>query len=401
MIAIYSNSKAWGGVEILITRFANYLREKNIKFCVIEPEGTRLANDLSWATLVSPSKVNEISDQVMQLFFPNVSKLRDVELRLEVFSNANIFAWIVHPNEAFSIFFPFTGKTLPYCGYKCVSWHQMLMPKHNKLVRKLFLSLLAKKALAVMDGATSRTLKYFYSDMSIHPILIPIPTVVEQSIGEVSKHHNGLSVGYLGRLDSMKYSALAPLVRQLGVVAKNQSVELHVIAEGENIGALRTLCQKMKVSFHEYGFQPNETAKRIIMTKTDFAVAMGTAALDIASIGHPCVIIDPVLGLVAKEQVKFRFVHEIDEFTVGEYRDFPFYKGGKHTIDEVINLVQQSDVGEAGRNYVLNNHCIETSFDLLLHSLAASKIQAREAAPLVNAVWESYSKLKSYKFSFF
>ncbi|MDD5034072.1 MAG: hypothetical protein PHE55_04875 [Methylococcaceae bacterium] len=395
MIGIYSNSKTWGGVEVLVTRLAEYLYKRDIPFCVIEPPGTRLHEDLRWAKLIDPSSTGLLADQIRHLFLPNVAKLQDPDFPRVECGGARLFSWVVHPNEPFRSFFPFSGKLLDSLGYKGVALLQALMPRHSTLLQSLFNLLCTGKSLAVMDGATTRALHFFYPSLTGNPILIPIPAPEYAACSDKKIRASEIAIGYLGRLDAFKFSALGPFVdTELRRLAKLKSVQLHLVAEGPHMKKLREVCANAKVSLHEHGFQPNATARQTIFSQTDLAVTMGTAALDIASTGQACMIIDPALGKMARPQTSFRLVHEIEMFTLGEYRDFPGYVEGLHDFNEIIELSQTETISNAAKDYVTNHHALDKSFGSLIKAIDGSMLTVAEVGEVMRDVESSFKSLR-------
>ncbi len=383
---------------MLVTRYAEYLRARGLPFVLVEPKGTRLALDLSWAALISPSDANAIAAKVSHLFLPSISKFRDPEISFNAFKSAKVFAWVVHPNDPFRGFFPFSGKTMDWAGYKGARWLARLIPGHFKLVEDMFARLIGGQALAVMDGATSRALRYFYADLSGHPILIPIPSEVSFIEANRRVPTGKISIGYLGRMDDFKYSAIAPFIStHLAALAKAQPIDLHVISEGDRLSDLREKCERHGINLNEYGFRPNRDAKEIIKSNTDLAVTMGTSALDIAGEGHPCIVIDPALCAGAAPQQKFRFVHEIQDFTLGEYRDFPNYKVGLHDFEEIMSHID-GETGRLGHFYVSKEHNPGRIFDLVTKSILNSTLTVGDIAPLIGDVDRSFRSVRFWQY---
>lgn len=395
MIAIYSNSCIFGGVEMIVERYAKYLNNQGKKFVVIEGKHTKLAKNINWANLVEPTEVANISDDITYLFIPNICKLVNRDFDITIYSNAKICTWVVHPNEAIRSLFPFSGSMFSKFGYKGAKLFRFIIPNHYKLVNNLYKKLNDSKALMVMDEACIRALNYFYPNLNYDnkPTPIPVPVgLLEQKL-ICSKYIAPYSVGYLGRVDNFKLSALIPFIKN--ILSHLDSSELHVIGEGPKMEELRDICIKYNVKIVDYGFQKNENARKIIKENTKVAISMGTAALDIAATGHPCIIIDPSLSNRVKPQSKFRFVHEIDGFTLGEYRDFELYKSGFRSFKECIQMINES-LNILEYNYVLDNHNPDVIFSEITNLLETSTIHMNEIEDLVYEINESFHKIRYF-----
>lgn len=404
MICIYSdsNSSNYGGVEVLVTRFAQYLRDKSIPFIVVEPGSTRLALELKENETVDPRELDKYAGKISHVFFPNMSWLRKESIDWPAFGDVSFTGMVVHPNEPFRSFFPYSGKILNVFGYNAARQFGRIFNDHYRYVESIFQLTSSSKGLICMDGATVRALNYFYPELSMQPTVIPIPSPVSSAneqrkicIQNVSRG-NEISIGYFGRIDDFKYSALKPLLNvQLRQASKRFKVNLHMVADGLLIKKVSKLCKRINVSCHMHGFLPNLLARNLLLEKTDFAVAMGTAALDIAATGHPCLIIDPALKRGTPYQKKFRFVHEIIDFTLGEYRDFPDYREGIRTFCDAIDLIlEKNDLGFLGQKYINQAHNPDKVFSEILKCIQNSSVEIRHVACIVHKINKSFRTLR-------
>lgn len=395
MIAIYSNTGEWGGVDVLIERFANYLASRGIEFCIIEPAQGRLRKQLPDAKFVSPDQVCTVANLITHLFVPSVSKFRDPKFPWVDLAHAHVLAWVVHPNDVFRSFFPYSTVSMNIFGYRVIRTLRYLFRMHARFFDELFAVLVNKKALIVMDGATRRTLKYFSPVLETEPEMVPIPAPLSEMANVPLRNDNKLSIGYLGRMDVMKWSAIRPFILYtLAPMVKRRKVELILVSEGTHLSRVEQLCLDSGIEFHCYGYLPNQEAREIIFSKTNLAVAMGTSALDIAGAGHPCVVIDPSLGALARPQKRFRFVHEIEEFTLGEFRDFPGYNEGQHSFEEIVGQKELRDASLLGRAYIQKEHDPVQCFDKLFNCIYGSDLLVKELANYIDSLNLSFEYAK-------
>ena len=264
MIALYADATIFGGVQVLVIRFSHYLKQLNVPFVVIATKGTRVSKALEWADQVDPHDLPYYQQKIDYVFFPHVCALKE-DLNWERFEQAKILCWLVHPTEIFSSFFPVTNKLLYLFGYPVSWWVKKIMRDHNSLVLKLLQELVSKGGLIIMDGATRRGLKYFFPELIGDCKLIPIPAPCEEEIESGERNFRTFSIGYLGRMDEFKYSALKPFIEnQLSKLAKIKSVHLHLISEGHLVETVVDLCSKHSIKVTNYGFLPNELAKKTL-----------------------------------------------------------------------------------------------------------------------------------------
>lgn len=396
MIAIYSNSGGYGGVEVLVSRLIQYLYEKEVPFCVIEPKGTRLFNEISWSNPVDPADIKSIDSKITSVIFPSVSKLRDRNFPWKNLQKAKMIVWVVHPNDPFARFFPFVGKTLPVFGYSGISFLKKVLRNHYEKVSSLFELLQEGHSILTMDGATTRSINYFYPKTKNNIKILPIPSFTS-ALDELEESTNDIgSIGYFGRVDGFKFSAIASTVKtDLKKIAKKQKINFHVIGDGSHLSKLRSLCNECNIDMVEYGFRSNYEARKIIKTKTRFAIAMGTSALDIAASAHPCIFIDPALGLIAPTQSTFKFVHQAENYTLGEFRDFPGYVSGINSFEECLSQIESVNVGYLDFEYVKLNHDQNTIFSELLKYLSNSNTTIDRVGELISEIETSFDSLKN------
>lgn len=396
LIAIYSNTGEWGGVDVLIGRFAAHLSLRGIEFVIIEPRGGRLRKELPNGKFVDPDQLQSIASLVTHVFVPSVSKLRIPLFPWEALAHAKVLTWVVHPNDVFRSFFPYSTILMDVLGYRVVRPLRYLLRSHAKLFDALFEQLIRQRALIVMDGATRRSLHYFLPTLGADPEVIPIPSPPTAEVAAGDQDHARLSIGYLGRMDIMKWSALRPFVlHELVPLLKHRKIALHVVSEGRLLPRLERLCLNRGIEFHCYGYLPNSQAREVIFTKTDLAIAMGTSALDIAGAGHPCILIDPNLGFLSRRQKYFRFVHEIVDYTLGEFRDFPGYMPGQHKFEDMIDRGLLDSAKTKGFEYLRRAHDPTRCFDELLSRIFGSGLTVGELGAGVRALIASFDEAKS------
>lgn len=396
VIAIFLNTVEWGGVDVLTARLAEYLSLRRIDFFIIEPEGGRVRREVSQAKFIRPDQVHLIAERVTHLFVPSISKFRDPLFPWQDLAHAKVLAWIVHPNDPFSRFFPLSRLLLSTLGYRVVPFLRHVFSSHAKLLDLFFSKLTKEKALIVMDGATQRALKFFYPKLSSESEIVPIPSPVGNVYRGVRKTDGYLSIGYLGRMDQMKWSAIKPLIiHEIAPIAQRRKVIFHFVSEGSHLTDLKKICSKFDIELHGYGYLPNQQARELIVARTDFAIAMGTSALDMAGSGHPCVMLDPSLGLFAPRQRKFRYVHESDAYTLGEYRDFPHYFESSRSFQDLLEGDDLEAVALRERSYVQRAHDPSKCFDALMNRLLNSTLEVTAISTDVQALNRSFEAVKS------
>lgn len=395
LLAIYASSTVYGGVEVLIARFSRYLMDRRIPFVLITKNKTRLSKELSWAYQIDENEVGQLKGRITHLFLPNICALKK-NLPWDAFENATIYTYIVHPTEIFVKFFPLASAALERIGFGTAWWLKILFPFRTQTMHNLLQDLISRKALAVMDGSTERALHYFFPRLRGRSQLLPITSPVSERAAAAKLKKDHLSIGYFGRMDAFKFSAIKPFVEHsLTSLQYSKAIHLHLVGDGDEVEKLAVLCAHYGIILHNHGFQENRKAKELIIENTDFAVCMGTAALDVASTGHPCIVIDPAHRVQYAPQIKFRFVHELEEFTLGEYRDFPGYQMGLHSLEEVIEILQADPtIGLKGAEYVNKKHNPIIVFPTLLENITNSKLSANDIKATAENISRAYATIR-------
>lgn len=392
MLAIYAEASIYGGAEVLIIRFSEFLRNNSVPFILITRKGTRISEVLSWANQTDRQNICAYKDKITHVFVPNIPGLR-CDINLQSFSaETKILSMVLHPTEMYTSFFPCTERLFELFGYSSSVWIKRIFFWHKTHILRLLTKLVNNDGLVTMDGATTRGMNYFYPEIASEYSIIPIPAVAKYESKSKNIQPSRLSIGYLGRMDEIKFSAVRPFITStLKSLTKYRKVEFHFVGEGGLVNALKKACEETGIIFIDYGFQLNEEAKKILRSKTDLTVCMGTAALDMGGIGHPCIIIDPAHFAKTKPQKLFRFVHEIEEYCIGEFRDFSGYVEGLHTFAEIVDILEKdSDIGICAYRYVNSKHNPNIVFQILLKRILDSRACATEVAPLTVAVSKSY-----------
>jgi hypothetical protein len=398
VLLILLNSGSWGGVDVLTMRFAEYLRGRGLEFAICDSAGSRMRSDLPWARFVDPHSTSTLSGRIDRILLPSVSKLGVIPALADRFGEVPLLTWVVHPNEPLTNFVPMANYLLSRFGYRVVQPLLAAMPTHRRMVNELFVKLIEGRSLVVMDGATRRALSYFYPGVGAECLpTIPIPAPLSDAAVVKGPPREPLSIGYLGRLDGFKWSALGPFVRhELALLATYRPVRLVAVTEGEGIANLERACRTAWIELELHNFMPNDAARQLIAERTHLAVAMGTAALDLAGTGHPCLVIDPAAAKGAAPQRKFGFIHEAQDHCLGEYRDMPGYKEGPRSLSNAIALVEREDLAKEARRYIAINHDPDTVFGEIIGALDGCRTTVADVAPTLRSLDRSMKQKNRY-----
>jgi len=207
-IAIYLNSAGFGGAEMLLLRFCTHLTKNSIPHYVVsEPDtffGTELENN---GTIVISARSAPI--RATHYFVPYSAMIREAILWASGFPEMKLLTWIISPNESFTPNLPFMGFALRNFGYEAALVSSHIQFWQRKRLINLKQKLGVGGGLLLMDGATKRVATYFLGEKIANSIpLLPIPSPT--GIKRLKKHKKEdgvLNIGYLGRIENMKFSA--------------------------------------------------------------------------------------------------------------------------------------------------------------------------------------------------
>ncbi|HEX8555183.1 MAG TPA: hypothetical protein VF695_10795, partial [Sphingomonas sp.] len=243
MILIYMNGGEWGGVDVFVTRFAEYLRRIDRDFVIVDKAGSRLRKDISWAKFLNPDEARTSNITVDHVFIASVAKLTEEDIPWNIAPGARVFFWIVQHNDVLYQFFPHIGKVVLRWGFEMVPRVFAMFRGHAARNSAMLNFMVRKDALAAMDGSTIRSFRFFYPKALPPSILIPLPAPLGTPYQHRLPTGHALSVGYLGRMDSFKFSALGPFIAtELARIARTRPVTLVAITVGTHVEQLTRLC---------------------------------------------------------------------------------------------------------------------------------------------------------------
>lgn len=392
VVYIFADSAAYSGVDVLFERLALYLITKGRKVFIVEKPGGVLSSRLAGnctildATTDTPKEIGCV--------VCNFSRIGKAVMWAKPIEDMRILVWYLQPNDIFSTYFPLAGTASRLGGFSGLKlWIRLQFWQYWKL-RKLVNLMTQGKGFINMDGACGRSLDYFLNEnIAEKCVLIPIPVPPRpRTARAVAMPQSPLILGYLGRMDAVKYSAIKPLLQQISIIGKQRNIpiEMSFVGCGPMENALEAECVRLGITLTNHGFQHNDKAIEILAKEANIGIAMGTAALDLASIGIPTIIIDPSLNLNTPAQTKYRFVHEIEDQSLGEYRDMPLYCPGLHSLETIVELLMKwPELSIAGNEYVTAKH---NTYNIMKSTLASID----ECTSTIKDIYKLAQKLERY-----
>lgn len=362
-IAFFYNSIEIGGAEILIARLAEIYSNKGYDVIIADGEN-EIIHDLCSDLKVKKTRVIKGEECFIDcdLLICFASNIIDFDDYFNVSDDTKIIFWNIHPYNTIyipSLFSDFFLKNIS----KLKVFNKFFFYDDYKLRKEMIINSFRRKSFYIMDGVNKKIISSFYNVKNIDTYF-PIPyskETIKKRIEYKDKKDN-LNIFWFGRLCDFKANGLFVLIRQ----NRGKNNNIYVIGDGKYKDKIKEEAKKNKVNIYFLGVMKNRDALQIISEKADLVVAMGTAALECASLGLP-VILSPVSYSKIKKGNVFCWLYTSKNYTLGYFVD-------QMTANNFINWIQiEKSIKEIGlnklavqcENYVYLNHDIEQLFTLI------------------------------------
>lgn len=184
-----------------------------------------------------------------------------------------------------------------------------------------------------------------------------------------------ITIAWVGRIASFKVHILNRLIQDLDAYVRCKKTVIHFkIIGSEEYGCKLTSPKTHGLEiFKIHEIAPGKLGDFLL--NCDAVFAMGTSVLDSARLGIPTICLDYSFKTI-KPNYRYKFFHETIGFSLGEHIDTPGYHYGRHSIDDVINVINQEP--EKLSNYTISHynkyHCLNHASELLIESLKNSSL---------------------------
>lgn len=194
-----------------------------------------------------------------------------------------------------------------------------------------------------------------------------------------------INVAVLGRLSPDKIYAAIDLIDNLEKIDTNKIINIHLIGEGNMQNLLFEHYCAPNINVIRYGTLEMSQVLQVLIEKVDVLFAMGTSALDGASIGLPTVIIPNEVKPFRCDQ--YVFLYESVDYTLGWGVDQLeklklSVKSAKEIVEMVYRPGSKKKLGDACLHYCLENHTDNLSH--IEQIIFNSQLTYEKLAPLIN-----------------
>ena len=354
-ILFFNPSHYYGGVSVLFSRLFFYIKndlDHNVKFVDYDDGflGKQLtaASKKSLISFPNPTEgdleyLEKTNDYVVICSSSSARKVKAYFNRLGL--NPTILIWVFHPFELSIQFFYRARKLVKFGGYPISKLYLNLFFLKKIRLKKFIKLGLFKNSIFFMDGACVRATGYFLNmkkEFRGLKTFLPVPVDKRKSKNIKVKDNNELVFGYLGRIADFKTIPLLNFIKDLSAL-KNIRVKLLVIGDGSDLHFVKKKCLELypNLSVNFLGSLSNEKSCNIIGCNVDVLAAMGTAALDGASMEKPTILLAPCEKNI-KEKYKYNWLHKTNDFCLGDYFDSPWYKEDSESLQELVNQLSSN-----------------------------------------------------------
>lgn len=285
-------------------------------------------------------------------------------------------------------------KLHPNSKLVLINWHNECIPVLKKNWNPLeedfqqFLQLVADTdSMSCMDLSTYYKSNEFgvrFQERYI-PIVVPERRILAKP--ELVSEDE-INIAIFGRLSLDKVYAAVDVLDHIAKLKRKEQINVHIIGSGRNADEENILFRHYypnNIKLIRYGTLELEKALKVISEKTDIVFAMGTSALDGASVGVPTVVVPNEVKPFSCD--KYVFLHQSRGYMLG---------WGPEQVDElelpVLSMAQVlKAVYEDGKKEELgmlcHQYCIEkhgSNFKQLIDAIHSSTLTYAQVAPIIH-----------------
>lgn len=400
-IAFFYPSIIYGGAELLLSRVATILNKMGHDVTVFDICNGQISK------LVEKEGIKIVE---VEQYTPKKIQFDVVITTANLHSE--IFNWIT-PTEGNKVIFWCVHHYNLHINSERFIKYPRLSSAYNKILKMILfvdwkkikskIKLLEpQRGLYSMDSATQNSFETEYN-LSVSDSFLPVFTsecdTNEQWISSTSEK---LEVFFLSRLSDCKVSPILHVCKSLSALKLSKQISINIIGDGDLSNYLEKELAALSVETKLWGYMDSEKTKSLLSKKADVLFAMGTAALDGASLVIPTVSID-ASSATYPSNYKYIWLYQRTGYSLGEMinEDTAVYPYG-YTIEELL-LQIENDREQIARNcheyYKINHGQMSTVAKVVLAiencSLYLKDVKEIDDKPSILKV---YNTIKKFRF---
>ncbi|EBU4088990.1 glycosyltransferase family 4 protein, partial [Salmonella enterica] len=372
-IAIFHPSHHLGGTEILFSRLIDELVRTGFSVSVIDYGDGVLKNNLrkkgvayydyeicregeNWRDLVRANIFVVSARNIIRYLFLCINHKQ---------YNTRVMFWQLHPSELYSGQFPFTARVKKILGYNGLRFFLQLMPGIRgvcQLINELSIS----NNLRIMDEACYMESTWILNcklKKNYLPLLTGMKEIKIQKGHYYKRPCKVKNIAIISRLEEFKTYGVIKAIED--ILDINDKIYIHVVGDGKDRLLIENIFKsKNRVFF--YGFINNLELNQFFCEHAiDILFAMGTSALEGASRGIPTVRLPCLDKPLIKKNV-YKFIHDQNGYSLGEYLDTPFCSEGYYSMNVVFEKINQDNICESTIQFFNNYYADEKIKQLVI-----------------------------------
>lgn len=298
---------------------------------------------------------------------------------LKIHDNAQVFFWNCHP---YNLVPTFPGiRNFMYSSSFFTKLMLSTLLISFKIKMRVFLEVLQdNKAIAFMDRTnvevTQGSLDVKIRSQTYLPVAIDHCSLeINLSKQELSKE---IRAAWIGRVADFKVHILLYSINKLSswAMEHKKKCSFTVIGTGEFLDFLRSSVQAH--DFFELRFVKNLSTNELrdfLKNECDVLFAMGTSALEGASLGVPSVLLDIAYGKI-KGDYLFKFLFEETGCVLGDILSSKSFKKDNKSLERILGLLENNFaiVSQQSFEHCKKYHSIEVVTDNLIDCLSSNEL---------------------------
>lgn len=381
-IVFFYPSRIVGGMEMLFLRLSDHLSKKegfNIGY--VDFEDGFVANQLNKNIKHYKFNYNKIILSEDTVLVAPLSSIKDITAYFHP-HNIRVLLWSVHPE-----------------GLKSAidNWQRYLFQKKglNFFANDLD-NFIKKKGLFFMDGENFHRQKKYFSFNENSSLFLPI--FAEDKVTRKKYYSNSIiKMGSLGRLSLEKVMPIINVLEECNdYLSTNESenIDFHIIGEGEEFNRLKEFKANKRLRLIFVGNLLKEDMDNYLVKNVDVLFAMGTSALEGASLGVATVLLDYSFESMSDNK-RFQWLFESEEFSLG--RNFSKDNNYKHSFHDICSYIKSGDIADYGKKcltYFEDNHRLNVTSDLFVRAIDKTDLEIDD---LKNSKFKIFNKIYALK----
>ena len=182
-----------------------------------------------------------------------------------------------------------------------------------------------------------------------------------------------INIAWLGRLDTDKIESLLNMIENLFKCNINDmQIDLHIIGDGNAKGRINFAKYSPKIRFIFTSYLYGETLNTYLYQNTDFAVAMGISALDIARVNVPVAL--PIVDHKKITTNMYVYLFDTKDYTLGITEQFiNMAEIRTYTLEEMLQSIyvenKKEELAARCDQYAREEFSIQNSSHCLLQAM--------------------------------